>query len=211
MIETDFIPAPDAESRRLMLVLHGLGDSMAGYRWLPRALNLPWMSYLLVNAPDDYYDGFSWYEIGENAGPGVERSRKLLFELLDHQRAEGFPTEETVVFGFSQGCLMTLEVGMRYPHRLAALVGVSGYAHDPESLAREMSSVAPEQKFLLTHGTRDSLIPVAAVREQIKLLQKAGARIQWREFEKEHTIAGMEEVAVIRDFVVKAFESASEK
>ena len=35
-----------------MIVLHGLGDSMEGYRWLPEALQLPWLNYLLVNAPD---------------------------------------------------------------------------------------------------------------------------------------------------------------
>jgi len=191
-----------------MVVLHGLGDSMAGYRGLPRALNLPWMSYLLVNAPDEYYGGFSWYEIGENAGPGVERSRKLLFDLLDRQRAAGFPTEQTVVFGFSQGCLMTLEVGLRYPHRLAGLVGISGYAHEPEKLVREMSPVAKEQHFLVTHGTQDPLIPMNKVRAQIHLLQGAGVHIEWREFAKEHTIAGMEELTVIRDFITARFGGA---
>lgn len=188
-----------------MVVLHGLGDSMAGYRGLPPALNLPWMSYLLVNAPDEYYGGFSWYDYANNPGPGVERSRKLLFDLLDQQRAAGFPTEQTVVFGFSQGCLMTLEVGLRYPHRFAGLVGISGYAHEPEKLAREMSPVAKEQKFLITHGTQDPLIPLDKVRAQIQLLKAAGVRIEWREFEKEHTIAGLEEVAVIRDFVAGVF------
>jgi hypothetical protein len=36
-------------------MLHGLGDSIEGYRWLPDRVGLPWMNYLLVNAPDDYY------------------------------------------------------------------------------------------------------------------------------------------------------------
>ena len=33
-------------------MLHGLGDSIEGYRWMPEALDLPWLNYLLVNAPD---------------------------------------------------------------------------------------------------------------------------------------------------------------
>ena len=53
MLDTEFIPAVQ-KSSRLMVVLHGLGDSVAGFRWLPEALGLPWMNYLLVNAPDDY-------------------------------------------------------------------------------------------------------------------------------------------------------------
>jgi hypothetical protein len=59
MLDTELVPAADQTSRRLMVVLQGLGDSMDGYRWLPQALNLPWLNYRLVNAPDDYYGGFS--------------------------------------------------------------------------------------------------------------------------------------------------------
>src|SRR5215469_15363444 len=72
-------------SRRLWIMLHGLGDSIEGYRWLPQAMRLPWMNYLLVNAPDKYYGGYSWYNFAGQPGdivPGVERSRKLLFQLL---------------------------------------------------------------------------------------------------------------------------------
>jgi hypothetical protein len=39
-------------------MLPGLGDSIEGYRWLPEAMDLPWMNHLLVNAPDQYYGGY---------------------------------------------------------------------------------------------------------------------------------------------------------
>ncbi len=188
-----------------MLVLHGLGDSMEGYRWLPPALNLPWMNYLLVNAPDDYFGGFAWYEFPGDASAGVERSTAMLFELLDAQRERGFPTERTVMFGFSQGCLMTIEAGLRYPHRFAGLVGISGYVHEPEALIEEMSPHAREQRLLITHGLADPLIPFALVREQINELKAEGLNIEWHEFPKEHTIMGDTELDVIRDFVVKSY------
>ena len=204
MLETEFYPAADRDSKRLLIALHGLGDSTAGYRWLPSALGLPWMNYLLVNAPDEYYGGYSWYEFGGNPAPGIERSRRLLFELLDAQRANGFATEETSLFGFSQGCLMTVDVGLRYPHRFAGLVGVSGYVHEPSALLKELSSNAREQRMLFTHGTKDPLIPYADVRKQVDTLKAAGLKIQWREFAKVHTIAGEEELGLIRDFVSAA-------
>ena len=47
------VAAPDRNSRRLMILLHGLGDSMDGWRWFPEAMKLPWLNYLLVNAPDE--------------------------------------------------------------------------------------------------------------------------------------------------------------
>ncbi len=205
MLTTELIPAEQTASRRLFMVLHGLGDSMNGWRWLPDELRLPWLNYLLVNAPDDYYGGYSWYDLYGDSGPGIRRSRELLFQLLEAQRAAGFASEQTALLGFSQGCLMTFDVGFRYPHRLAALVGISGYIWEPEELLRELSPEARRQHALFTHGTRDPLIPIAPVREQAEQLRVAGIDLTWREFDKVHTVAGEPELAVIRDFLTKAF------
>lgn len=200
-LETEFIPAADRASRRLMIVLHGLGDSMEGYRWLPAELGLPWLNYLLVNAPDPYYGGYSWYDLAGDARPGVTRSRRLLTALLDEQERAGFPTAQTVLFGFSQGCLMTLDTGFRYLRPLAGLIGISGYVHEPDKLLAELPPAATHQHALVTHGTDDPIIPFAAVREQINLLKADGLRVEWHEFVKAHTIAGATELEVIRDFI----------
>jgi phospholipase/carboxylesterase len=202
-LRTDLIPAREAGSTRLLIALHGLGDSMEGYRDVPNWLQIPWLNYLLVNAPDPYYGGYSWYDFAGDPEPGVQRSRALLTKLLESLRPN-FPNEQTVVLGFSQGCLMTLETGLRYPHKLAAMVGISGYIHDPATIVQELSPVALEQKIFWTHGTRDPLIPLAGVREQKDKLKSAGLNIEWREFQKEHTIIP-QEVAIIRDFILNAF------
>src|SRR5258705_13260121 len=86
VLETKLIRAEEHDSKRLMIVLHGLGDSMAGYAWVPEAVQIPSLNYLLVNAPDWYYGGYSWYEYAGDAGTGVRRSIKLLSGLLDQQR-----------------------------------------------------------------------------------------------------------------------------
>jgi phospholipase/carboxylesterase len=184
-----------------MLVLHGLGDSLGGYRWLPEAMGLPWLSYRLVNAPDHYFGGYSWYDFAGDVETGVRRSRRLLQGLLAECEREGHPAERTFLFGFSQGGLMTLDVGLRHERVLAGCVAVSGYVHDPEGLLRELSPVARQQRVLATHGTWDPLIPIGPVRQQIGRLRGAGLAIEWREFPKEHTIAGEEELGVIRGFV----------
>lgn len=208
MLDCEFVLATEKKSRALMVVLHGLGDSAAGYRWMPSALGVPWMNYLLVNAPDDYFGGYSWYDFAGDAATGIARSRRLLFELLDDQRAKGWPTEQTILFGFSQGCLMTWEAGLRYPHRFAGLVGISGYAQEPRQAVKELSPVAREQRFLITHGTQDPLIPFGQVRPQVRFLQESGLHIEWHEFAKDHTIAGEEELEVIRQFVLKGYPEA---
>jgi len=210
MLNSEFHSAEEKNSKRLMIVLHGLGDSAAGFRWLPSLLRLRWMNYLLVNAPDDYYGGFSWYDFSENPEPGVLRSRRLLFQLLDEQHAKGFSTEQTVLFGFSQGCLMTVDAGFRYPRVFAGLVGISGYVFEPEKLIQELSPVATRQRLLFTHGTQDPLIPFAEVRKQVQFLKATGLKIEWREFVKPHTIAGEEELTVIRNFIEAGYSGHNE-
>lgn len=209
MLDTDLVPARRAGPPRLMIVLHGLGDSMDGYRWLPDALGVDWLSYLLVNAPDDYYGGFSWYDIFGNAGPGVERSRRLLTTLLDDLPNRGFPAGDTLLFGFSQGCLMILETGLRFPHRLGGLIGISGYFHEPARLIADLTPTARQQRILMTHGTQDPLLPIEPVRRQVAQLQEAGLGIEWHEFDKVHTIDGGDELGVIRRFVERCLAPPS--
>jgi phospholipase/carboxylesterase len=207
MLQTDLMPADVPGSNALLVALHGLCDSMEGYRWIPRMLHIPELNYLLVNAPDAYYGGFSWYDFAADPGPGVRRSYKLLERLLDDLREQGYPTEKTVLFGFSQGCLMTIETGIRYPHKFAGLVGVSGYVFEPENLISCASPAARQQRFLITHGSEDALIPIQSVRPQIDQLKAAGIQIDWREFEKDHSM--MEpEIAQIRDFVLASLRRA---
>jgi phospholipase/carboxylesterase len=199
MLQVELIPAAE-KSSRLMVMLHGLGDSIEGYRWWPEAMGLPWMNYLLVNAPDEYYGGWSWFDLQDHA-PGVQRSRKLLFNLLDDLRAKNFPTEQTTLGGFSQGCLMTVDIGLRYPHRFAGLVGISGWVFELEKTIQQLSSVARQQRLLMTHGVSDPIVPIEKVRPQIPPLKAAGVNVEWREFPKAHTIHGEIELTVIRNFV----------
>src|ERR1700677_2834660 len=193
MLHRELVPAREKNSRRLMVMLHGLGDSIEGYRWLPEALDLPWLNFLLVNAPDEYFGGYSWFDYPDNLAPGILRSRRLLFDLLDDLRANDFPADQITLGGFSQGCLMTIDVGLRYPHRLAGLVGISGWVFEIENLIRELSPVARQQRLLATHGPFDPVIPLDPVREQASTLKAAKLKVEWHQFPKGHTIYGEDE------------------
>jgi phospholipase/carboxylesterase len=206
MLTSAFIPAADKDSRRIFVMLHGLGDSLEGWRWLPPQLDLPWLNYLLVNAPDQYYGGFSWFDFPGDIAPGIHRSRQLLVELLDNLRAEGYPADQITLGGFSQGCLMSLETGLHYPHRLAGIVGISGWVFELDDLVKGLTPVARSQRLLVTHGHFDPLLPFAVAKRQVQLLQRAGLNVEWHEFPKDHSIYGTAEVAVIRKFVRAGYE-----
>lgn len=207
-LQTDLIPAPDGSRDRLLVVLHGLGDSMEGWRFFPEELGLPWLSTLLVNAPDSYYDGFAWYDYFGQQGAGIRRSRALLTSLLESLPGRGFALEKTVLLGFSQGCVMTLDTGFRLGSRLGGLVGISGYVFEVDVLLRELSPLAKQQSVLVTHGTRDPLLPLAESREQVAALKAAGLQVDWREYNKVHTLDLVRELGDIRDFISRSLASS---
>lgn len=204
-MESSHIPCKETgDGERLLLVMHGLGDSLEGYRFMPDLLRIPGLSYLLVNAPDTYFTGFSWFDIfGGDMKKGITRSRDLLFRTLEDLEAQGWDPKHVGVFGFSQGCLMALDIACRYPKTLGAIVGVSGFVGSLNEYPEKLSPVARTQKILVTHGTRDPMLPYTESQAQIAALKGMGLQIEWRSYEKEHTIEPRQEVAHIREFLVR--------
>ena len=100
---------------------------------------------------------------------------------------------------------MTLETGLRYPHRFAGLVGISGFLPEYLQLIGELSPVAREQRILVTHGTQDPLLPLATVKPQMRALQAAGLALTWQEYPKAHTIHGDQELDLIRRFILAGY------
>jgi phospholipase/carboxylesterase len=195
-------PSMDGTRDWLMVVLHGRGDSPAGYESFQDELDIPGLNLLLLQAPDDYYTGYSWYDLPPNQLPGIQRSKKLLNHVFEEIFEQGFKSDQIILFGFSQGCLMTLEFGSRFPHLLKGYVGISGYCYDPQALLNEsVPFVIHQGNWLITHGTEDDVLPVATTRSQIEFLKQAGFSIQYREFRKTHTIPE-EEIEMIRRWIL---------
>lgn len=209
VLKSEWIPAASA-SKKLVVVLHGRGDSPAGFRWMPRALGFSDVNYLLLAAPDRYYTGYSWYDLPPDQGPGIIRSRRLIDKLIDEITAQGYRTEDAILFGFSQGCLMILEWAGRSEHRFAGLIGLSGYCYDAEKLAQEMSETARRAKWLITHGTIDETLPYELTEKHIQFLIKAGLPIEFKSYRKSHTIDDVDEIPMLRRWIAGAFELAKE-
>lgn len=193
-------PAASA-SQRLVIVLHGRGDSAEGFLWLQEELGIDELNFLLLNAPDQYYTGYSWYDLPPNQHPGIQRSGELLTRTLEQVEREGYSPDQTFLFGFSQGCLMTLEFGSRYSRALAGYIGISGYCYDPDGILREMNPAVNSGNWLITHGTRDDILPLEVTRAQIRRLREGGFRIDYREYPKTHTIDPEREIAEIREWL----------
>jgi len=187
-------------SKKLMLILHGRGDSSAGFTWLPPYLNMDDMNYLLLDAPYDYYGGRSWYDLPPHQLEGIEHSSQILTEILDELFEEKFNVSQSFLFGFSQGSLLTFEFGARYHKVFAGYMAISGYIYDAEKLLVEMNPKVKEAKWLCTHGTLDNVLPYATSKSQVEVLQKGGFDVEFKEYAKDHTIVE-EELRMIREWM----------
>lgn len=198
LFKSEFIPAMKT-SEKLMLVLHGKGDSIKPFKEFDRELQIPDMNYLLLNAPKKYLDGYSWYGDPPFQKEGVLRIRMKMFQLLAELEEDGWKPENIFLFGFSQGCLVSGDIAMNYPKRLGGVVGVSGYFHFfprwKKNLKRNKST-----PWLLTHGTKDDVLPIEDTKFGIEKLRSAGLKVDFIESKKKHVMED-EELPLIRQWV----------
>mgnify|MGYP002640642369 CR=1 FL=1 len=202
-LDNIFIPSK-VPSKKLMIILHGRGDSSEGFRGFPPFLNIDDMNYILFDAPFEYFTGFSWYQLPPEQLPGIKYSSEVLTRDLDTLFAEEFDANQSFLFGFSQGSLLTFEFGARYHKTLAGYIGVSGYIYDAPKLLKEMNQDVQKGKWLCTHGTYDAVLPYETSKEQVELLQDAGFDIEFKTYEKDHTIV-QEELEMISSWVKATF------
>ena len=182
-----FIPAKVA-SKKLMIILHGRGDSSQGFTWLPPFLDIDDMNYILLDAPFEYFGGYSWYDLPPNQQEGIIHSSKFLIDTLDILFKEDFDEKQSYLFGFSQGSLLTFEFGARYQKVLAGYIAVSGYIFNAPVLLKTMNPKVKESRWLCTHGTEDAVLPYDISKSQVETLQKGGFDITFKSYDKDHTI-----------------------
>ena len=175
-------------SKKLMIILHGRGDSSQGFTWLPPYLKMDNMNYLLLDAPYEYYGGCSWYGLPPQQEEGIVHSSAILTEIFDELFKEEFDVSQSFLFGFSQGSLLTFEFGARYHKVFAGYMAISGYIYDAEKLLIEMNPKVKEAKWLCTHGTSDGVLPYFTSMSQVEVLQKGGFDVEFKDYDKDHTL-----------------------
>ncbi len=201
-------PAADGQPR-WCLVLHGLGDSMDGWKPAAPLFAVDGLGFIFANAPDSYYGGYSWFDLSPDLSPDptqIRRSRAALHELIAHLlRQLGITPERLLLLGFSQGSLMAVDQALRADRRFAGVVGISGFMALLEEFPADFGPAARSQRLLLTHGTHDERIPLAFARRQRDQLIALGVTPTWKEYAKGHSLDQAREVGDIRAFIQGSF------
>ena len=171
------------EDNSVVMFLHGYGADGNDLLGLaePLAPHMPDTVFIAPNAPDRSMAnpmGFQWFPIpwidGSSeaaAGEGLLQAARRLDAFIDKALAdEGLSPDRLILFGFSQGTMMSLHVAPRRADPVAGIVGFSGRLMMADALAHETLSRPP---VLLLHGDADDVVPFAEMQAAANALQDA--------------------------------------
>jgi phospholipase/carboxylesterase len=180
------------EPDRLLLLIHGKGADEHDLEPLVAHLD-PESRFLAVlpRAPLPFMGGWQWYETDgiPRGGPELVASVDAVDDLLDSFCAEhGFDRSQAIVAGFSQGCALTLALGLRRSDRPrpAGLLAMSGFLPEREGLAYDFVRAPP---VLIQHGIFDPLISVDHGRKAAARLAGEDVPTVYREYPMGHQVA----------------------
>lgn len=198
-IQVDTGPNPTAS----VIWLHGLGASGDDFVPIVRELDLtglPAIRFVFPHAPtmpvtvNNGYVMRAWYDIiGADISrredeKGLRASQAMVEQLIAQEKARGVPAERIVLAGFSQGCAMTLQTGLRHHERLAGLMCLSGYVPLHTTIAAERHAANQDTHIFLAHGRGDQVIPIIRAEQTRDLLKSLGYDVEWHEYMMPHSV-----------------------
>lgn len=204
-IEIETAPDPKAS----VIWLHGLGADGNDFVPIVRELDLagcPAIRFVFPHAPTmpvtiNYgYVMRAWYDIlgtdltHREDEAGLRKSQALVEAMIAREKSRGIPAGRIVLAGFSQGCAMTLQTGLRHPEKLAGLLGLSGYLPIHTKLTAERHSANHDTPIFLAHGQSDPIVPIDRAEKSRDILQAHGYQVEWHEYPMPHSVCE-EEIA----------------
>jgi len=199
--------------------LHGLGAD--GWDFVPivQELNLPEDLAIRFIFPHAKKQAVTvnggavmraWYDIAldglerKTDEHGVRQSAELLNALIANERARGIDSTKIVLAGFSQGGVIALHAGLRYPEALGGIMALSTYLAMPEALSQEAHSANQQILILMAHGTQDQVISLSMAERSMQALKDRHYEVQWLTYPMAHSVA-MEELRALKGFLLKVF------
>lgn len=189
--------------------MHGLGADANDFVPIVKELDLsncPAIRFVFPNAPqipvtlNGGYIMRAWYDIAA-AGTdinkredeaGLRLSQQQIDALIARENARGIPTDEIILAGFSQGCAMSLQTGLRHPQKLAGIMGLSGYVPLADKVAAERHAANQDTPIFLVHGASDPVIPIQRAQQSRDLLLSLGYTIEWHDYWMQHSVSPQE-------------------
>jgi phospholipase/carboxylesterase len=189
-------PLSKAKPKNAVILCHGYGGDgkdisiLAGY-WKSY---LPDTIFICPDAPEKCAasaSGFQWFDLTDET-PEQILSKSLVAEiklnkLIDEVKEKNnLSANQIVIGGFSQGCMISLQTGIKRKDKINSIIGYSGRIIDTEHLGKNIVS---RPNIILMHGDIDQVVSVDGLLEAKNFFSKNNYEIETQIFKNcEHRI-----------------------
>jgi phospholipase/carboxylesterase len=180
MPDASIVIARPRQPARLVLLFHGVGSSAADLVPLGEAIAhaAPEAMVVSVDAahPSTLGRGREWFSVvgvTEQDRPGrVAAAMPAFLQAVAHwQQESGLGADATVLAGFSQGAIMSLEATQADSPPAARVIALAG------RFAQGVRRAPPGVRFHLVHGEQDAVVPTRFSVEAAQALRALGAGV----------------------------------
>ena len=193
---TSISPFSKNKPQQVIVLCHGYGGdgkdistlAIHWQRFLPEAI------FLCPNAPEICAvnpQGYQWFDLSSDKEELILEKSLIVEEKLNtfiDQILNNFQLEPNnlALVGFSQGCMMSIQIALKKKKQISCLIGYSGKVINQKHLSDNIHS---KPKIFLMHGANDTLVPPTHLLEAKEYLVKHGLKIKTKMFKDcEHRI-----------------------
>ena len=189
-------PLSKANPKNAVILCHGYGGDgkdisiLASYwkSYLPETI------FICPDAPEKCAaspTGFQWFDLMDQT-PEQILSKSLVAEiklnkLIDEIKEEyNLLANQIVISGFSQGCMISLQTGLKRKDTINSIIGYSGKIIDVEHLSKNIVS---RPNIILMHGDMDQVVTIDGLLEAKAFFSENNYEIETKIFKNcEHRI-----------------------
>ena len=160
-------PENNEEIKNAIILLHGYGGDGKDISML----TLNWKRFLkntVFLCPDAHEvcalnpSGYQWFDLNKDDPEYILEETKKAENILNNYILEvrnfyNLNNSQICISGFSQGCMMSLNVGLTSDKKFNCIVGFSGKIINMKDLT---SRIKNKTEILMIHGENDLIVPV---------------------------------------------------
>ena len=178
-------PENGIEIKNAIILLHGYGGdgkdiSMLSLNW---KRHMPNTVFICPNGHETCPinpSGYQWYDLTKEDPDHILKqsinAENKIKEFIEEIKKEfNLKNNQICLSGFSQGCMMSLNVGLTTEEEFACIVGFSGKIIDQENLKIRIKN---STNTLLIHGEVDQVVPSTHLLEAKDFLIRNNVEVQ---------------------------------
>ena len=181
-------PVSGSKAQNAVFFLHGYGADGADLFDLsnPFSMVMPNAAFISPDAPYDCAMspiGKEWFPIEKIPSGAFESSKDFLKFIENECKSMSISLEQTVLIGFSQGAMMSLQTLLISPKRFAAIIAFSGGLSSEnlqmsENFFEDGKHKNCKTPILLVHGEQDDVVPFSSLKITEDLLCNIGFNVE---------------------------------